>query len=300
MEEARMEPERFSISTLPLQRIGKTIDTSKFRDLEPPVIMGILNLTPDSFSDGGTYNDLENGAQRALEMVDEGAGIRDIGGESTRPFADPVPRSEEIRRTIPIIERLVDEIKVPISIDTRHPEVAIKALQAGASIVNDVNGLREPGMEELIAESGASAVIMHMKGTPKDMQVAPSYEDVISDIHNFLKERVDRLVSLGASRKRLIIDPGIGFGKRVGDNLMILRELKRFKDIGCPILIGASRKSFMGHVLGVEVDERLEGSLASAVIASMNGASILRVHDVKETKSALDIFKAVRAPEGFL
>jgi dihydropteroate synthase len=155
-------------------------------------------------------------------------------------------------------------------------------------------------MDELVADSGASAIIMHMKGTPKDMQVSPSYEDVIEDIHGFLEERVEHMVSLGARKNRLIIDPGIGFGKRVGDNLMILRELRRFSDIGCPILIGASRKSFIGHVLDAEVDDRLEGSLASAVIAAINGASVLRVHDVEETKRALGIYKGMKHPENFL
>ncbi len=295
-----MEPDRFSISTRPLGSLERQLDPVLFDDLEPPAIMGILNTTPDSFSDGGSFGSLDEAVSRAIQMVEEGAAMIDVGGESTRPFADPVSIEEEIRRTIPVIQKLADQVKVPLSIDTRHTEVAKLALEYGASIVNDVNGLREPRMDELIAEKEASAVIMHMKGTPRDMQVAPSYQDVIDDIHEFLVERVDHMVSLGVQKGRLMIDPGIGFGKRVGDNLMILRELDSFTDIGCPILIGASRKSFIGKVLGSEVDDRLEGSLASALIAAMNGASVLRVHDIKETKRVLDIFNGVRTPEKFL
>jgi dihydropteroate synthase len=295
-----MGPDRFSISESPLIRIGKDVDRHFFKDLESPIIMGILNTTPDSFSDGDSFSTMDQAVNRALEMVEQGADIIDIGGESTRPFADPVPIQEEIDRTIPIIRSLIDIVKVPLSIDTRHVEVARLALESGASMVNDVYGLRGSGMEELIVETGASAVIMHMKGTPKDMQITPSYDDVINDIHSFVSERVEQMVDIGASRSRLIIDPGIGFGKRVGDNLMILRELERFSDIGCPIMVGASRKSFIGKVLDAEVDDRLEGSLASAVIAAMNGASILRVHDVKETRRVLNIFKGVKDPEMFL
>lgn len=295
-----MEPERISFSQIPLKRSGIEIEPSLFKDLEPPLIMGILNVTPDSFSDGGSYHSLDQAVDRAIEMVEQGADIIDIGGESTRPFADPVSIQEEIDRTLPVIHGLIQKVKIPLSIDTRHPEVARLALEAGASIVNDVNGLREPGMDQLVVETDSSAVIMHMKGTPKDMQVSPSYEDVIEDIHVFLSERVDHMVDLGANRDRLFIDPGIGFGKRVGDNLMILRELARFSDIGCPILLGASRKSFIGEVLDSEVDDRLEGSLASAVIAAVNGASILRVHDVRETKRALKIFQSMKDPERFL
>lgn len=261
--------------------------------LGSPVIMGILNVTPDSFSDGGIFLDTRSALEHARKMVSEGARIIDIGGESTRPFADKVHIGEEIRRVIPVIEAVSDELDVVISIDTRHTGVARKALEAGASMINDVNGLREEGMEELVADSGATAVIMHMKGTPKDMQVSPTYGDVIADIHSFLSERVDTMVDKGHSKDKLIIDPGIGFGKRVGDNLAILKDLDRFSDIGCPILVGASRKSFIGAVLDVEVDERLEGSIASAVISYINGASILRVHDVKETRRALDLAAAI-------
>ncbi|MEA3558683.1 MAG: dihydropteroate synthase [Candidatus Thermoplasmatota archaeon] len=293
-----MRRKKISISTDPLERAGFQPVKENFSDVETPVIVGILNVTPDSFSDGGTYGNLEQAVERAALMVREGAGIIDVGGESTRPFADPVPLEEEIRRTIPVVEKLVERIDVPVSIDTRHPEIALRALEKGACMVNDVNGLREDGMGELVAEFGASACIMHMKGSPKDMQIAPSYEDVLSDIHNFLHERVDSLGEIGIGKDMLMIDPGIGFGKRVGDNLMILRDLDRFLDIGCPVLIGASRKSFIGKVLDLEVDERLEGSIASAVAGYLNGASVFRIHDVKETRRALDLVKAVEEPEG--
>ncbi|MGA1793875.1 MAG: dihydropteroate synthase [Thermoplasmatota archaeon] len=295
-----MGTDRFSVSMVPLMKAGRKPVPERFENIPSPSIMGILNITPDSFSDGGRYQDLDAATQRVLEMVEQGADFIDIGGESTRPFADPVPLDVEIGRTIPVIESVVDLIEVPISIDTRHVEVAKLALEAGASMVNDVNGLRAEGMDELVADSGASAVIMHMKGSPKNMQVSPGYEDVISDIHSFLSERVSHMVSLGVPRKHLMIDPGIGFGKRVSDNLMILRDLESFSDIGCPILVGASRKSFIGHVLGLEVEDRLEGSLAAALISAINGASVLRVHDVKETKLVMKMLGSIRDPSSLL
>ena len=293
-----MRRKRISISSDPLERAGFEPVKENFFNLETPVVIGILNVTPDSFSDGGSYGNLEEAVERAVLMATEGAGIIDVGGESTRPFADPVPLEEEIRRTIPVVEKLVERLDVPVSIDTTHPEVALRALEKGACMVNDVSGLREEGMGELVAEFGASACIMHMKGSPRDMQIAPSYEDVLSDIHEFLKERVKVMGELGIGKDRLMIDPGIGFGKRVGDNLVILRDLDRFLDIGCPVLLGASRKSFIGKVLDVEVDERLEGSIASAVVGYLNGASAFRVHDVKETRRALNIVKAIEEPDG--
>jgi dihydropteroate synthase len=261
--------------------------------LQLPAIMGILNVTPDSFSDGGLFIDPKKAVEHARTMVLDGAQIIDIGGESTRPFAEEVSLKEELRRVLPVVKALSEEVDVPISVDTRHPDVAIKALASGASVINDVNGLKEDGMEELVVETGATAVIMHMKGTPGDMQVDPSYDEVISEIHDFLSSRVERMTALGCEKDKLIIDPGIGFGKRVEDNLTIIRDLHRFGDIGCPILIGASRKSFIGKVLNLDVDMRLEGSITSAIMAYLNGASILRVHDVKETKRALDTAKSI-------
>lgn len=288
-----MRRRRMKIASKPLEDAGFEPVHQNHCEPELPVIMGILNVTPDSFSDGNSFGTIDDAVSRAFQMVKEGAGIIDIGGESTRPFADPVSIEEEMKRTLPVIKKLAGRIEIPISIDTRHPEVAREALDRGASIVNDVNGLRAPGMGELVADRQASACIMHMKGEPRTMQVEPSYEDVLSEIHGFLKNRVEHMEGLGVDRQQLMIDPGIGFGKSVDDNLAIIRKLGRFLDIGCPILIGASRKSFIGKVLGLDVDQRLEGSIASAVVAYLNGASILRVHDVVETRRALDLVEAI-------
>jgi dihydropteroate synthase len=262
--------------------------------------VGILNVTPDSFSDGGSYRTVQDAVDRAIRMVEEGADIIDVGGESTRPFAPPVTVGEERDRVVPVIKELVDHIKVPISVDTRHPEVASAAMDSGAAMVNDVYALREVGMDQLIVQRGATAVLMHMKGTPRDMQVSPEYCDVVGEVRAFLQGRIEHMMSLGCPKEALIIDPGIGFGKRVGDNLTILRDLHRLSDLGCPIMVGASRKSFIGAVLDARVDDRMEGSLSSAVIAVMNGASFVRVHDVIETRRALDILKAVRSPQDHL
>lgn len=275
--------------------MGILMDHKKesFIGLESPLIMGILNVTPDSFSDGGAHFDLEDAVFHALRMVEDGADIIDVGGESTRPFAETVTREEEIERTIPVIEALVDRIDVPISIDTSHVEVARSALDAGAVIINDVNSLREDGMEEIVIERGVNAILMHMKGTPKNMQVDPTYDDVVEEVLTFLRERIDSFVDKGGDRTKLMVDPGIGFGKRLEDNLILLRDLDRFCEIGCPVVVGASRKSFIGKVLDLDVSERLEGSLGAAVVAYMNGASVLRVHDVKETRRTLDLVKAI-------
>lgn len=258
-----------------------------------PAIMGILNVTPDSFSDGGRFNERSRAIEHAFEMVEQGADMIDVGGESTRPFAESVITEEEIERTVPVIETMADDLKVPVSIDTRHVEVARRALEAGASMINDVNGLRGEGMEELSLEWGIPVVVMHMKGTPKDMQVNPCYDDVISEVRSFLAERVDELVAKGMKKEQVIIDPGIGFGKRREDNLKLINGLDAFLDIGCPVLIGASRKSFIGQTLDLEVDQRLEGSLAVAVIAYMRGASVIRTHDVLETRRTVDMTRAM-------
>jgi len=270
-----------------------------FRDLEPPLIMGILNVTPDSFSDGGSYPTTDDAVQRALQMVSEGADMVDIGGESTRPFAAPVSLEEEMGRVLPVIEGLYGRTEAPISIDTKHAEVAEAALDSGAAIVNDVNALRAEGMAELVIERGATAVLMHMKGTPENMQVSPYYDDVVSEVRIFLEDRIEQLVSMGMRRDRIVIDPGIGFGKRVIDNLVLLRDLSSLLDIGCPVMVGTSRKSFIGKVQGTDVHERLEGSLTSALVAAMNGASILRVHDVRSTRRALEVYRAIREPDRF-
>lgn len=248
------------------------------------IIMGILNVTPDSFSDGGLYMDPDLAGRRAVEMVEEGADIIDVGGESTRPGADPVPVEEEMRRVIPVISRLVKEIPdVPISVDTYKAEVARAAIEEGASIVNDISAMRmDPGMVDVISESSVGVILMHMKGTPKDMQLNPRYDHPISEIYEFLQERAEFAESRGIDRSRIVVDPGIGFGKDLDHNLEIIRRIREFRSLGFPVLIGPSRKSFIGKVLGLPVDERVEGTGAVVSIAIAYGADIVRVHDVKE------------------
>ncbi len=259
----------------------------------PPVkIMGILNVTPDSFSDGGKFNRVDRAVEHAHRMVKEGADIIDIGGESSRPFSSPVSEEEELRRVIPVLEEL-SELKVPISIDTYKSKVAEEALKRGVSIVNDIFGLRREGMAEVIADYGAAVVIMHMKGEPKNMQMNPHYEDVIGEIMNFFRERVEFAVRKGIEEDRIILDPGIGFGKRVEDNLTIIKHLDAFRTLGFPLLIGVSRKSYMGKLFNLDVDERLETTIASNVVSVLNGASILRVHDVKENLRAVRMAEAI-------
>lgn len=247
--------------------------------------MGILNVTPDSFSDGGRYLDLDAAVERALEMVAEGADIIDIGGESTRPGAEPVPTEEELRRVIPVIERLVDVVDVPISVDTTKSEVAQEALAAGAHIINDISGLQfDANMAKVVADFGAAVVIMHIKGTPRNMQDNPVYNDVVDEILSFLRRQVDTALAAGIPRDRIIIDPGIGFGKTTGHNLEILRRLRQFKELDLPVLVGTSRKSLIGNVLKLPVEDRLEGTAATIAVSIMNGADIIRVHDVKAMK----------------
>ncbi len=261
--------------------------------LTPFAIMGILNVTPDSFSDGGKYNTLTAAVKRAEDMIAQGATIIDVGGESSRPFSQPVSAEEEMKRVLPVIEELA-ELKVPISVDTYKPEVADRALGAGASIVNDIYGLRKDGMAEVIKDYDAGVVIMHMKGEPKNMQLNPHYENVVSEVLAFLRERVEHATKKGIDMERIVIDPGIGFGKRVEDNLMLLKSIGSFRALGVPILVGVSRKSYIGKLLNVDVDERLEGTVASNVIALMNGASIFRVHDVEENNRALRMASEIK------
>ncbi|MFQ5455557.1 MAG: dihydropteroate synthase [Nitrospirota bacterium] len=244
--------------------------------------MGILNVTPDSFSDGGLFADIDKAVSWTEEMVSNGADIIDIGGESSRPGADSVSSDDEKKRVLPVIERLVSRIDIPISIDTCKAEVARSAIDLGVEIVNDVSGLQfDPQMADIIAKNDVYIVIMHMKGTPEDMQLNPSYMDVIEDIYSFFEKRIAFAQSRGIKREKIIIDPGIGFGKRTHHNLKILKSLERFKNLGNPILLGTSRKSFIGDVLNLRVDDRIEGTGATAAVGIMNGANILRVHDVK-------------------
>lgn len=252
--------------------------------------MGILNVTPDSFSDGGRYPSPELLRERIREMLGAGADIIDVGGESTRPFAEPVSAEDELQRVLPAI-RAIRELSpdIPVSIDTTKAVVARAALENGATMVNDISALRmDPEMVEVVAGYEGPVIIMHMLGTPRDMQIAPSYDDVIEEILFFFKERLAELVRLGIAAERIIIDPGIGFGKTVEHNLTIIRELAAFKTLGRPVLLGHSRKSFLAKALGLEVDERdCATAMISALSASAQTADILRVHDVPLTKQAV-------------
>jgi dihydropteroate synthase len=259
------------------------------------LVMGILNVTPDSFSDGGRYTDPEAAVARGLEMVEQGAGIIDIGGESTRPGSDAVQALEEIRRTIPVIGKLREQTGALISIDTWKTEVARAAVEAGADIINDINAARDPGMAELAAESGAGLVLMHMKGNPQTMQMNPHYNDVVSEVWKFLEERVAAVVECGVLPEQICLDPGIGFGKNDEHNLALLNGIPELLEPKRPLLIGVSRKSLFGRMLGREADERLAASLSAAVFSILQGAHILRVHDVIESCDAAKVVDTLRA-----
>jgi len=246
-------------------------------------IMGILNVTPDSFSDGGRHADPNRAVDAALRMADEGADIIDIGGESTRPGSDPVPIEEELRRVLPVIEQVSSKTHIPVSIDTYKSKVAEQALQAGACIVNDISGLSfDAAMPAVIAGQSATAVIMHMQGSPKTMQQDPVYEDVVHDVVKFLDQQCRKARSAGI--QQIMIDPGLGFGKTLDHNIALLKNLPALCDLGYPVLVGPSRKSFLGKILDLPVNERMEGTAAAVALCIRNGASVVRVHDVKEMK----------------
>jgi len=259
------------------------------------LIMGILNATPDSFSDGGKFLAVETAVARGLEMVAEGADIIDIGGESTRPGAQPVQALEEIARTVPVIEKLRKKTGVLISIDTRKAEVARAAIAAGADIINDVSALADPGMAKVAAETGAGLVLMHMLGTPETMQNDPQYADVVLEVRNFLEECTAFAVERGVAPEQIALDPGIGFGKTDAHNLALLNNIPALAASGRPVLIGASRKGFIGRLLGGGPDKRLAGSLAVATFSVLRGAHILRVHDVKDSCDAAKLVDKLRA-----
>ncbi len=257
-------------------------------------VMGVLNVTPDSFYDGGRYWDPYTAVRHGQRMADEGADIIDVGGESTRPGAKPVDPEEELRRVIPVIETLVDRIEQPVSIDTRSAEVARSAIRAGARMVNDVSGLTaDPEMAGAVAAAGVPVVIMHSDGTPEDMQRHPSYEDTVSEIVDWLDDRIAFAIANGIERSQIIIDPGIGFGKRLSDNLLLIQSLAAFRKLDRPILIGPSRKSFIGRVLDAEKEDRLEGTAAAVSMSVANGASIVRVHDVGEMDRVIRMTDAI-------
>ncbi len=262
-------------------------------DLSRPHVMGIVNITPDSFSDGGRYASTEKAIAHAMQLVADGADILDIGGESTRPGATPVSLEEELSRVIPVIEELVGKAGIAISIDTYKPEVMRQAISVGADIVNDVRALQEPGALEIVARSNAGVCLMHMKGIPQTMQIEPVYDDVVAEVTGFLQQRLLAAESAGIAADRIVLDPGFGFGKRTAHNLALLQDLAAIKALGRPLLVGLSRKSVLGQLLGNDMDERLHASIAASVISVMKGASIVRVHDVKATADALKVVAAV-------
>lgn len=262
-------------------------------DLSRPRVMGILNVTPDSFSDGGRFIQRDRAVAQALRMVEEGAALIDVGGESTRPGAADVSVEEELERVIPVIDALADRLPVPISVDTSKPQVMREAVQAGAGLINDVRALREPGALEAAAEAKVPVCLMHMRGAPRAMQQAPVYQDVVGEVKTFLAERVEACLAVGITRERLLIDPGFGFGKTLRHNLLLLRHLASFKELGLPVLVGVSRKSMIGAILDVPVEQRLYGSLGLAVFAALQGAVLLRAHDVGATVQALAACQAV-------
>lgn len=262
--------------------------------LDRPRIMGIVNVTPDSFSDGGEHATTDAAVAHALRLAEEGADILDIGGESTRPGADDVSLEEELRRVMPVIERLNRETTLPISIDTSKPEVMRAAVAAGVGMINDVYALRREGALDAAAELGVPVVLMHMLGEPRSMQMAPDYDDVVADVHRFLAERIFAAEMSGIPKKKIVIDPGFGFGKTTAHNLTLLAQLERFTDLGVPLLAGLSRKRTIGELTGRDdPHDRVYGSVAAHVIAAQRGAKLLRVHDVAATIDALKVWRAV-------
>jgi dihydropteroate synthase len=260
--------------------------------LDRPLIMGVVNVTPDSFSDGGRYADATQAAARARQLAAEGAHLLDIGGESTRPGAPPVPLDEERRRVLPVIEALAG-CGVPLSVDTQKPQLMREAVAAGAAMINDVNGFLAPGAFEAVAGGAAAVCIMHKQGDPQTMQHDPRYDDVVTEVRDFLGARIEAALRAGIARGRIAVDPGFGFGKTLEHNLALLRALPRIAALGVPVLVGLSRKSMLGHLTGRGVDERVYASVAAALLAVQRGASIVRVHDVAATRDALAVWQAV-------
>ena len=264
--------------------------------LDVPRVMGIVNVTPDSFSDGGLHFDEGAAVAHGLTLVAEGADLLDVGGESTRPGAEPVSPEEELRRVVPVVARLARETALPISVDTSRPEVMRAAVEAGAGMVNDVRGLRAEGALDTVAALGVPVVLMHMLGEPGSMQAAPDYDDVVGEVHRFLAERIFAAEMAGIAKKRIVVDPGFGFGKTRAHNLQLLARLERFTELGVPVLAGLSRKHTIGELTGRERPaERVHGSVAAHLVAAQRGAKLLRVHDVAATVDALKVWNAVSA-----
>ncbi len=278
----------------PLNWPGHSLDLGK-----RTYVMGVLNVTPDSFSDGGLYFQKEKAVEHGLRLAQDGADIIDVGGESTRPFSEEVSLQEELDRVVPVVEALSGVVQVPISIDTCKAEVARQALKAGASIINDISALRfDPDIIAVAAKAGVPVILMHMQGTPGDMQKNPFYQNLIPEILNFLRQAMDRAVSGGIKEDIIIVDPGIGFGKTVEHNLEIIKELSQFRVLGRPVLLGASNKSFIGHLLNKEPHERDTGTMASIAAGVLNGADIVRVHNVKKAVETVRIVDAIKTGRG--
>jgi dihydropteroate synthase len=258
-----------------------------------PLVMGIVNVTPDSFSDGGKYFDTQAAIDHGLQLADDGADLLDIGGESTRPYSEPVPVDEELRRVLPVIESLAAKIHVPISIDTSKAAVARAAIEAGAEIINDITGLEgDPQMTPLAAETGAGVCVMHMQGTPQTMQDNPTYTDVVAEVLEYLRLRRDALPAAGIARDRICLDPGIGFGKTHEQNITLMRQCYEFHSLGCPLLVGHSRKSFLGKLIGNKEVDRTNTTIGGALALAVQGVQIVRVHDVRPVREALLAFEA--------
>lgn len=262
--------------------------------LSRPHVMGIVNVTPDSFSDGGKFSSTDLAVEHALKLIAEGADILDIGGESTRPGAAIVSLDEELKRVIPVIEALKKSCNVPISIDTYKPEVMRQAIAAGADIVNDVRALQEPNALEIVAQSNVGVCLMHMQGTPQTMQLEPHYVDVVSEVKQFLIDRMNAALAHGIVKNRILLDPGFGFGKTRAHNIALIQHLDALDTIGLPLLVGLSRKSVLGSITGADEGQRLYASIAASVISAMKGAKIVRVHDVKATVDALKVVTAIQ------
>ena len=260
--------------------------------LERPLIMGIVNITPDSFSDGGRFFDSSRALDHARRLLEEGADILDIGGESSRPGAEPVEFDEELRRVLPVLERLV-ELPVPVSVDTCKPEVMRRAIAAGAAMINDIYALRAQGALDAVAESPVAVCLMHMQGEPRTMQRSPHYRDVVGEVETFLVERAAAAVAAGIGRDRIVLDPGFGFGKTPQHNLELIRALPRLRGVGFPLLAGLSRKALFGKIVGREAAERVHASAAGALLAAQRGATIVRVHDVAATRDCLLVLRAI-------
>lgn len=263
-------------------------------DLTNPHVMGIVNVTPDSFSDGGQFAATSLAVEHALQLVEQGAAILDIGGESTRPNAVPVGLQEELDRVIPVIEALAKQVSVPLSIDTYKPAVMQAAIAAGASIVNDVRALQEEGALQVVAKSNVGVCLMHMQGMPQTMQDNPQYDNVVNEVSAFLAARLQASIDAGIAKNRILLDPGFGFGKTRAHNIALIQQLESFLALGQPLLVGLSRKSVLGQITGNDVDVRLYASIAASVISALKGVKILRVHDVKATVEALKVVSAIQ------